>query len=269
MQQTNFIMALRSEEAKFLDTHPIENHLLNVIARRARRTPCSLTGLNVGECFLGHKGVGLSEQQYRTAKKNLQKWELVEFKKGQRVTDRGTVARLADIRVYDINEVEGNGTTNGLLTEDQRKGNGRVTTNNNGNKDNNGNNATKEIVIKGKDVSSPIDYSSLEMTEFEVMELKRIRGLNPKTKAITQRVVTGLAKEMKGIRSLGITNDEILTEWETRGWMSIKLEYFEKNNNHRTGTKEKADFSYGNQSQPERIINQPPQQLISNGDVNL
>tara|TARA_R110002020_G_scaffold372023_2_gene583568 strand:+ start:1170 stop:1949 length:780 start_codon:yes stop_codon:yes gene_type:complete len=133
MIQANFIMALRSEEAKFLDTHPMENHLLNIIARRARRTKCSLTGLDIGECFLGHKGVGMTEQQYRTAKKNLKKWNFVEFKKGQRVTDRGTVARLLDMRVYDINETKPNGS----LTEGQRKANGSLTTNNNDNKDNN------------------------------------------------------------------------------------------------------------------------------------
>jgi len=133
MVQANCIVALRSEEAKFRHNHPMENHLLNIIARRARRTKCGLTGLDIGECFLGHKGVGMTEQQYRTAKKNLKKWNLVEFKKGQRVTDRGTVAKLLDMRVYDINETKGNGS----LTEDQRKGNGSLTTNNNVNKDNN------------------------------------------------------------------------------------------------------------------------------------
>jgi len=126
-------MALRSDEAKFLDTHPVENHVLNVIARRARRTACRLTLLDVGECFIGHKGLGITEQQYRTAKKNLKKWGFVEFKKGKKVTDAGTVAKLLNSTVYDINEIEGNGSA----TEDQRKTNGKVTTNNNDNKDNN------------------------------------------------------------------------------------------------------------------------------------
>jgi len=118
-----FVKAMRSDEAAFLDTNPLANHVLNVIARRARRTPDPLNGLQIGECFVGHKGLGLSEQQYRTVKKNLQKWGLVEFKKAERVTDRGTVARLLDSKVYDINETEANGRP----TEDQRKGNGRVT----------------------------------------------------------------------------------------------------------------------------------------------
>ncbi len=99
----SFVKALRSEQAAFLDTNPLVNHMLNVIARRARRTPDPLNGLQIGECFVGHKGLGLSEQQYRTVKKNLQKWGLVEFKKAGRASDQGTIAILLNSNVYDIN----------------------------------------------------------------------------------------------------------------------------------------------------------------------
>lgn len=122
---TGFVKAMRTEEADFLDKYPIANHVLNVIARRARRTPCKMSGLEVGECFIGHKGLGITEQQYRTAKKQLGSWGLVEFKRGKRATDVGTVAKLLNSKVYDINETEGNGRT----TEEQRKNNGKVTTN--------------------------------------------------------------------------------------------------------------------------------------------
>ena len=70
---TGFVKAMRTEEADFLDKYPIANHVLNVIARRARRTPCKMSGLEIGECFLGHKGLGITEQQYRTAKKTARK----------------------------------------------------------------------------------------------------------------------------------------------------------------------------------------------------
>lgn len=118
-----FVKAMRNEQAAFLDTNPLANHVLNVIARRARRTPDPLNKLQIGECFVGHKGLGLSEQQYRTVKKNLQKWGLVEFKKAERLTDRGTVAKLLNSDIYDINEIDPNGS----LTEEQRKGNGSPT----------------------------------------------------------------------------------------------------------------------------------------------
>lgn len=138
----NFIMALRSDDAKFLDTHPLENHVLNVIARRARRTKCSRTGLEIGECFIGHKGLGLTEQQYRTVKKNLTKWNFCEFKRAGKSTDQGTIATLTNSMVYDINTDEANGRP----TEDQRKTNGKPTTNNNVNNENNENNENKKTV---------------------------------------------------------------------------------------------------------------------------
>lgn len=121
----SFIKAVRSEQASFLDHHPNANHLLNVIARRARRTKCELNQLEIGEAFVSFRSVGMSEQQYRTAKKQLQKWALVEFKKGRKVTDKGTVALLLNSSIYDINADD----ANGKVTEEQRKSNGKLTTN--------------------------------------------------------------------------------------------------------------------------------------------
>lgn len=77
--------------------------LLSVMATRARRTNCTVTGLNPGECFLGDfAALGLSERQYRTAKKNLEKFGLATFK----ATNKGTVGKLANTEIYDINEFE-------------------------------------------------------------------------------------------------------------------------------------------------------------------
>ena len=145
-----FVKAMRSDEAAFLDSNPLANHVLNVIARRARRSPCLLTGLEIGECFVGHKGLGLSEQQYRTVKKNLTKWGFVEFKKAGRVTDRGTVAKLLNSDVYDINEIDPNGTA----TEDQRKPNGSLTEDQR---------QTKNVISEeGKNVIKTIDQTDLD-----------------------------------------------------------------------------------------------------------
>jgi len=145
-----FVKAMRSDEAAFLDKNPLANHVLNVIARRARRTPCKLTGLEIGECFVGHKGLGLTEQQYRTVKKNLQKWNMAEFKKARNLTDQGTVAKLLDSSVYDINETEPNGTS----TEDQRSINGTPTE---------GQRQTKNVRKKeGKNVIKTIDQTDVD-----------------------------------------------------------------------------------------------------------
>jgi hypothetical protein len=106
-----------SDMAKYLQTKPIANHLANIIATRARRTDCPFTGLKIGECLLGnYKKIGITEQQYRTAKKCLQRIGLATF----RGTNKGTVAKLVTASVYDINVQVPNGQTNTNLTEQQR-----------------------------------------------------------------------------------------------------------------------------------------------------
>lgn len=146
---STFIKAIRSETASFLDFNPNANHLLNVIARRSRRTECKLNNLSVGECFIGFKSVGLTEQQYRTAKKQLQKIGLVSFRVARKltggVTSGVTVAKLMDSRVYDINIDEGNAT----VTPTQRQPNANLTSNKNVKNDKNEN---KEILSLVNDV---------------------------------------------------------------------------------------------------------------------
>ena len=126
---STFVKLMRSEQATFLDCHPNANHLLNVIARRARRTPCTLNSLSIGESFIGFKTTGLTEQQYRTSKKNLEKWGLVSFRVARKltggVTAGVTVTKLLNSDVYDINTDEGNAT----VTPQQRHGNVTVTSN--------------------------------------------------------------------------------------------------------------------------------------------
>jgi hypothetical protein len=96
---------------------------------------------------VGFKSSGLTEQQYRTAKKQLTKWAFAEFKTVGKLTDSGTVARLMDSSVYDINMVG----DNGKVTEEQRKANGKVTTNKERKKDN------KE---KNKDITATLSEFS-------------------------------------------------------------------------------------------------------------
>lgn len=60
-----------------------------------------MNGLKAGQCFLGdYSSIGLTERQYRTAKKQLSDWNLATFKG----TNKGTVGTLLNTKVYDINE---------------------------------------------------------------------------------------------------------------------------------------------------------------------
>ena len=73
-----------------------------------------------------------------------------------------------------------------------------------------------------------IDYSSLCMTDDQITEVKRIRKQNKGGK-ITQRVIDGLAKEFEKAAGMGLGAEQILTEWEMRGWKSFKAEWCKPN----------------------------------------
>jgi hypothetical protein len=97
-----YIKFMRSEATDMLLKHPGSFMLLALIAYRARREVPAFNpyGMQVGEAMLGDPAaVGLSRQQFRTALANLQKWKLITI----RTTNKGTIARLSDRSIYDIN----------------------------------------------------------------------------------------------------------------------------------------------------------------------
>ena len=89
-------------------------------------------------------------------------------------------------------------------------------------------------------VNSDLDFSSLKISDYELKEVRRIRKKN-KGGDFTDRVIKGLSKEFELSRSSGFTNDQILTEWETRGWKSFKAEWMPKSK------QEKQAHSFENQ----------------------
>lgn len=75
-----------------------------------------------------------------------------------------------------------------------------------------------------KPADAGINFSPLCMTDEQVEEVKRIRRKN-RGGAITQRVVNGLAKEFELAAKIGWGPEDILSEWELRGWKSFKAEW--------------------------------------------
>lgn len=73
-----------------------------------------------------------------------------------------------------------------------------------------------------------IDFSPLRMTTEQVEEVKRIRREN-KCGAITQRVVNTLAKEFELAAKKGWGPEDILSEWDLRGWKGFKAEWVTPN----------------------------------------
>ena len=94
---------MRTDEVTELLRFPIALALLTQIALRARRTvdQFNLHNLKLGEALIGDYGsIGATEQQYRTAKRLLEKCGLITIKP----TSKGTIARLSNLRVFDVNE---------------------------------------------------------------------------------------------------------------------------------------------------------------------
>lgn len=125
-----YIKLMRSEIVVQLLRDPNAFVLATVIAYRARRTDSfNVHGLDVGEALIGdHASYGLTRQQYRGAMQRLKKWQIATF----RSTNKGTIAKLADSSVYDINVEMDNQQANQPATIEQPSSNQQTTTIKNG-----------------------------------------------------------------------------------------------------------------------------------------
>ena len=125
----SFLQVYRNQEVEELLRYPNAWCLLTIIAMRAKRTnKFNSKGLKIGEALIGdHCNYGMTRQQYRTAKKQLSKWNFATF----RTTNKGTITRLNNSRIFNINSELPNHQDNHQISKKQPSGNHQVTTNNN------------------------------------------------------------------------------------------------------------------------------------------
>lgn len=92
------------EPLELIKSNPLAYILAAVIAHRGQfSVGFNRYGLALGEALLGdHRNYGMSAREYRTAKQQLQKWGFATFK----ATNKGTVAKLADTRLFAIFRLE-------------------------------------------------------------------------------------------------------------------------------------------------------------------
>jgi hypothetical protein len=102
----SFIKLNRCEKTNdLIECHPNAFLLLTVIALRARRVPNIIKNLDVCECFVGDfDKIGLSRQQYRTALDVLESLKFII----KTPTNKGTVVKLINSNIYDINIEDAN-----------------------------------------------------------------------------------------------------------------------------------------------------------------
>lgn len=122
---SGFLKLTRGETVEdLLYNHPNEFRLLTIIAYRARRSKSVSGNLQPGEALIGDwKKMGFSQQQYRTAKSNVQAWGFITTK----ATNKGTIAKLSSSTIFDINIYDTNDQINEQVTTqptiNQRAGN--------------------------------------------------------------------------------------------------------------------------------------------------
>lgn len=125
---SGFIKFMRTQDALDLMTgHHKEFILLSIIATRTRYSGSKCNDLERGQCVIGdYSSMGFSRQSYRTALKNLEKWNFLTTKP----TTRGTVITLVNTDVFDpLDSDLTNKPTNGQPTANQQ-----LTTNKEGKK---------------------------------------------------------------------------------------------------------------------------------------
>ncbi len=137
---TGFIKLMRTEKTLELMKNADAFLLASIMAIRARRSnDFNVYDLKAGESLLGdYRNYGMTERRYRTAKDKLKKWSIATF----RTTTRGTIAKLCQTDIYDINAQLGDEQNDERTTNKRRTDDEQETTNknyNNEKKEKNGN----------------------------------------------------------------------------------------------------------------------------------
>jgi len=105
-QLPKYLMLNRTLDTKELLRDPHAFVLLTLVALRARRTNgIDTDSLTIGQALIGdYETIGLTRQEYRTALKHLEKYQILTTQP----TNKGTVATLCNSTIYDINSEEDN-----------------------------------------------------------------------------------------------------------------------------------------------------------------
>ena len=146
--------------------------LLYQITFRARRTDSfNRHDLAIGEAFVGdYKEIGLTEGEYRYAKKYLEDHHFATF----RATNKGTIAKLINFDVFNPNLEDSNGQYNTPATNQRRTNNEPTTTNKN---DKNDKNEKGKVFREKKEISPNVQLIQLGEAIKEQKENMRLYKL--------------------------------------------------------------------------------------------
>lgn len=97
---------------------------------------------------------------------------------------------------------------------------------------------SKDLVAGApKKVVQELDWSPLNLTPELAEAVKAIRKKHGSKGKVSQRVITTLAQELAMARAGGLSDEQIINEWDTRGWIGLKAEWLLKDRQQGQGAR--------------------------------
>jgi len=81
-----------------------------------------------------------------------------------------------------------------------------------------------------KKLVQELDWSPLNLTPEHIDAVKAIRKKHGSKGKVSQRVIATLAREFTKARAGGLSNEQIIGDWDTRGWLGFEAEWLLKGN---------------------------------------
>ncbi len=88
-----------------------------------------------------------------------------------------------------------------------------------------------------KKLVQELDWSPLNLTPEHIDAVKAIRKKHGSKGKVSQRVITTLSQEFAKARAGGLSDEQIVSEWDTRGWVAIKAEWLLKDRQQGQGAR--------------------------------
>lgn len=81
------------------------------------------------------------------------------------------------------------------------------------------------VAAAPKKVVPDLDWSPLNLTPEHQEAVKAIRKKHGKKGVISQRVINTLGKEFAKARAAGLSDEDIINKWDTRGWLAFEADW--------------------------------------------
>lgn len=109
-----------------------------------------------------------------------------------------------------------------------------------------------------------LDFASLMMSDDQVAAVKAIRKKFGSKGKITQNVINAHGKEFEKARQMGMSNQDIIAEWEVRGWVAFKAEWV-----RRSAQTLPAHSQYQRPPTPIQLMRDEYQRQLATGELEI